>query len=67
MTFIPTDDCEREFDFVVVGSGAGGATVAGRMSENASYSVLLLEAGCKAPPLSSEVIIFFLIHRNAFE
>ncbi|MBV8517505.1 MAG: GMC family oxidoreductase [Acidobacteria bacterium] len=33
-----------EFDYVVVGSGAGGGTVAARLAEN-GFTVLLLEAG----------------------
>ncbi|TFK22283.1 aryl-alcohol oxidase [Coprinopsis marcescibilis] len=33
------------FDFVVVGSGPGGATVASRLSENKQFNVLLIEAG----------------------
>jgi choline dehydrogenase-like flavoprotein len=33
------------FDFVVVGGGSGGCTVAGRLSEDPSTSVALLDAG----------------------
>lgn len=33
------------FDFVVVGAGASGAAVAARLTEDGTYTVLLLEAG----------------------
>lgn len=38
-------DTEREYDYVIVGSGAGGGTLAARLAETAAVSVCLLEAG----------------------
>ena len=35
----------KEFDYIVIGGGAGGCAVAGRLSEDAAVSVCLLEAG----------------------
>ncbi|MFZ1413074.1 MAG: GMC family oxidoreductase N-terminal domain-containing protein [Defluviicoccus sp.] len=43
------------YDFVIVGAGAGGCTVAYRMSELADASVLILEAGPKALPEAVQV------------
>lgn len=38
-------DAPKNFDFIVLGGGAGGCTVAGRLAENPNVSVLLVEAG----------------------
>jgi|SRR5271157_2228006 len=34
-----------EFDYVIVGAGAGGCALAGRLSEDPGVSICLLEAG----------------------
>lgn len=35
----------KDYDFVVVGAGIGGAVVGGRLSENGAHRVLVVEAG----------------------
>jgi len=41
----PWDAASQTFDYVVVGGGLTGITVAARLAENPSVSVLVIEAG----------------------
>jgi choline dehydrogenase len=45
----PVEKVEHSFDFIVVGGGTAGCTVAGRLAENPNVSVLVIEAGAGNP------------------
>ncbi|KAF7344404.1 Aryl-alcohol-oxidase from pleurotus Eryingii [Mycena sanguinolenta] len=52
----------EDFDFIIIGGGAGGNVVANRLTENPAFSVLLLEAGPSPAGLINYTAPFFSIY-----
>ncbi|XP_014261875.1 glucose dehydrogenase [FAD, quinone]-like isoform X2 [Cimex lectularius] len=58
---------EKEYDFIVVGSGTAGSLVAGRLAENVEHDVLLIEAGGEASSLQDIPIISPMQQKSPYD
>lgn len=54
------DSIADEYDFVVVGGGLAGLVLGGRLSEEKSFSVLVLEAGSDGDEFRTQIGMYYL-------
>jgi choline dehydrogenase len=54
----------EDFDYIIVGAGSAGGTLAARLSENLANKVLLLEAGARSHPYCRMPLSFGLLIEN---
>lgn len=59
-----TEQLLDEYDFVIVGGGSAGSVLANRLTENANWTVLLLEAGGHENIMSDIPVMLALLQKG---
>ncbi|XP_075155448.1 glucose dehydrogenase [FAD, quinone] [Haematobia irritans] len=55
------------YDFIIVGGGSAGCTLAARLSEIPQWNILLLEAGDDEPPIADLPLLYPIFQRSPWD
>lgn len=58
---------QREYDYIIIGSGSAGSVLASRLSERPDVNILLLEAGGNENPISDIPIAYQLLQKSKLD
>ncbi|XP_015112865.1 glucose dehydrogenase [FAD, quinone] [Diachasma alloeum] len=64
---VPRRELQSRYDFVIIGGGSAGCVLANRLSENANWTVLLLEAGGDETILTDVPLFFPTLQHTALD
>nr|AYV89171.1 glucose dehydrogenase FAD, quinone-like protein [Tetranychus evansi] len=67
LDFTLSSNMNATYDYIIVGGGSAGATLAARLSENPNIRILLLEAGGEENILSTIPVAAFLLQKSPLD
>lgn len=67
LDFTLSSNINSTYDYIIVGAGSAGATLAARLSENPSIRILLIEAGGEENLLSTIPVAAFLLQKSKID